>query len=190
MDDNIHKDASQDIKYRWKGVFMHEMFHVFGIGHTQRRPDRDEHIVVIEDHIQPMFREQFEKCVDCKMHGPYECNSIMHYPSDIFGMKISVLNETVRLPTMAPLDPYICNKFGSYTPTKNDWKGLRYKLECNDDTFEDCDCAENYVYDYKKEYFVNGSDDMKKKHNGNDNNKKNGVNDQDNESRSTEAWSF
>ena len=141
---NIPEDASQRFKYGWKGIFMHEMFHTFGIGHTQRRPDRDEHIAIIEDHIEPSCREQFSKCMDCKTHGPYDCGSIMHYPSGLCGLQMSVLNETISLPTIVPLH-HSCTKFGGYTPTENDWKGLRYKLECNTDTIDEankCSCDE------------------------------------------------
>ena len=63
----------------WKNIFLHEMFHVFGIGHTHARPDRDEYITVLEDNIQEKFKSQYDKCEQCPTYGPYECNSIMHY---------------------------------------------------------------------------------------------------------------
>merc|ERR1711915_832062 len=35
----------------WKGVFIHEIFHVFGIAHTQRRSDRESYVEVLWDNI-------------------------------------------------------------------------------------------------------------------------------------------
>ena len=67
-------------KALWKSIFMHEMFHVFGIAHTQSRFDRYKYIEVIEDNIMPSRRNNYEICYDCTVYGPYECNSIMHYP--------------------------------------------------------------------------------------------------------------
>ena len=32
---NIHEDTSQKHKDYWKGTLLHEMFHVFGIGHRE-----------------------------------------------------------------------------------------------------------------------------------------------------------
>ena len=35
-----------------RGGLLHEMFHLFGIMHTQMRKDRDEHITVLRQNIQ------------------------------------------------------------------------------------------------------------------------------------------
>ena len=37
---------------KYRGGLLHEMFHLFGIMHTQMRKDRDEHITVLRQNIQ------------------------------------------------------------------------------------------------------------------------------------------
>jgi len=62
------------------GHFVHELMHVLGFTHTQKRDDRDKYIVVTED-----FKDnhQFSKCGKCKDMGvEYDCLSIMHYRDD------------------------------------------------------------------------------------------------------------
>ena len=33
----------------WQKTFMHEMFHVFGVGHMMLRKDRAEYVTVLEE---------------------------------------------------------------------------------------------------------------------------------------------
>ena len=35
------------LKVNWRGTFIHELFHAFGIAHTHRRQDRDKYIKVL-----------------------------------------------------------------------------------------------------------------------------------------------
>ena len=37
---------------KYRGGLLHEMFHLFGIMHTQMRKDRDQHITVLRQNIQ------------------------------------------------------------------------------------------------------------------------------------------
>ena len=61
----------------WLGTFVHEMFHVLGLAHMQKRWDRDNYIRVFKTNINNP--SQYEICSSCPAFGPYECNSIMHY---------------------------------------------------------------------------------------------------------------
>ena len=121
MDNTVTSNTHKDI---WKGTFIHEMFHVFGIAHMQRRNDRDKFIEVLSDNIEQEKLPQYQKCTDCTIWGPYECNSIMHYEQGSFGKD--------ELPTMKGFGPN-CTEFGNSIPTKNDWNSLRQKLGCNEE---------------------------------------------------------
>ena len=71
------------------GLILHELFHVLGMAHTQKRPDRDNYIDIAEDCIKGkteeetlLKRHQYKKLkkFDTKYYNiPYMCNSIMHY---------------------------------------------------------------------------------------------------------------
>jgi len=64
------------------GLIVHEMLHVLGFEHTQKRPDRDDHVTVHTNNIEDdsSARYQFRKCHNCKeLNTPYDCSSIMHY---------------------------------------------------------------------------------------------------------------
>ena len=84
-------------KVTWKAVFMHEMFHILGIAHTQRRSDRNEMIQVIENNIQFKKRHNYRICENCPKFGPYECNSIMHYKQEIYRDEVYILRVVVSL---------------------------------------------------------------------------------------------
>ncbi|XP_071508868.1 bone morphogenetic protein 1-like [Diadema antillarum] len=64
------------------GTIIHEIGHVVGFWHEQSRPDRDDHVTVVEENIVGIERHNFhklsEKTVD-SMHQPYDYDSVMHY---------------------------------------------------------------------------------------------------------------
>jgi len=72
-----------------EGLILHELGHVLGLIHTQRRPDRDNYISVKEDCIGgdteeeiEQWKHQYKKVSDhlVDLHNvPYMCNSMMHY---------------------------------------------------------------------------------------------------------------
>ena len=43
-----------------RGGLLHEMFHLFGIMHTQMRRDRDEHITILRQNIQSQFSQEYD----------------------------------------------------------------------------------------------------------------------------------
>jgi len=114
----------------WRQVALHEMFHVFGFGHTQRRSDRDKYIKVIEENIEKNSTSQYEKCEHCEIPGnfPYECDSLMHYTDTTYSI------DPDRKKTMISINEKLCPSEalsrGNDHATKNDWNMLRYSLGC------------------------------------------------------------
>jgi len=89
----------------WIGLMVHELGHGLGLGHTQRRPDREKYITIIKDNIIPGKKHNFEICKpgdECKTHGvPYDCGSIMHYSENEFSKN--------GQPTMEAINKQTCN---------------------------------------------------------------------------------
>ena len=56
-----------------KGGLLHELFHLFGIMHTQMRPDRDEHITVLSQNIQRSYSREYD--VSKSRIDPIDCKS-------------------------------------------------------------------------------------------------------------------
>merc|ERR1711942_191765 len=117
---------------RWRQLFYHEVFHAFGITHTQRRKDRDIYVQMNWDNIEHgQFNSQYHRCDWCKVpeNVPYECTSIMHYRQSAF-------RKEGKGPTMYGLKagpPNFCSRYftRSEEPTVNDWLSLNVKLGCS-----------------------------------------------------------
>jgi len=107
-----------------KGSILHELMHVLGIAHTQKRHDRDLYINYHKECVDPAGVEQYEKFSEADLNTfklPYQCNSIMHYRPDTYG--------NGHCKTMTATDPQHCKQIGSNTPTKEDWMMLK-KAHC------------------------------------------------------------
>ncbi|XP_056099916.1 bone morphogenetic protein 1b isoform X4 [Rhinichthys klamathensis goyatoka] len=69
------------------GIVVHELGHVIGFWHEHTRPDRDEHVNIFRENIQPGQEYNFEKMepddVD-SLGEVYDFNSIMHYARNTF----------------------------------------------------------------------------------------------------------
>ena len=108
------------------GLFVHELLHNLGVGHTQKRPgkltrsciyyqillvtDRDNYVTVNYNNIETGSWSQYEKCVgtQCQTFGtPYDCQSIMHYRDRFFG--------NGKGKTMSPKNPSNCDLGGYMT---------------------------------------------------------------------------
>lgn len=103
-------------KDMYEGGILHEMFHAIGIGHTQRRPDRNTYIRVYPGNLQNP--SQYDPCRDCKLYPqiPYECNSIMHYGYETF--RKPGYGKTMESRSRG----CTVTAWGNSLPTSNDWK--------------------------------------------------------------------
>lgn len=67
------------------GNVIHELGHVAGLWHEHTRADRDEHVQILAECIEPGYEHNFQ-VVDqmAFVHGDYDTHSIMHYGSTAF----------------------------------------------------------------------------------------------------------
>lgn len=88
------------------GNLIHEIGHTLGMWHEQSRSDRDNHVVILWDNIEPGKAGNFQTFAtagnDGRNAGPYDLSSIMHYGS--YGFSIN------GQPTMTELDGSIIVK--------------------------------------------------------------------------------
>ncbi|MEB3277381.1 MAG: Dot/Icm T4SS effector Zinc-dependent metalloprotease LegP [Lyngbya sp.] len=66
---------------------VHEIGHALGLWHEQSREDRDRHIQIHSHNINPDNLHNFmQHITDGDDYGPYDYDSIMHYPSTAFSV--------------------------------------------------------------------------------------------------------
>uniref|UniRef100_A0A8C7K6L3 Metalloendopeptidase n=1 Tax=Oncorhynchus kisutch TaxID=8019 RepID=A0A8C7K6L3_ONCKI len=69
------------------GIVVHELGHVIGFWHEHTRPDRDDHVTIIRDNIQPGQEYNFLKMEPGEVNSlgeHYDFDSIMHYARNTF----------------------------------------------------------------------------------------------------------
>ncbi|XP_042200474.1 bone morphogenetic protein 1-like isoform X2 [Callorhinchus milii] len=73
------------------GIVVHELGHVIGFWHEHTRPDRDNHVTIVRENIQPGQEYNFLKMepeeVD-SLGEMYDFDSIMHYARNTFSRGI------------------------------------------------------------------------------------------------------
>ncbi|XP_073088731.1 tolloid-like protein 1 isoform X4 [Manis javanica] len=69
------------------GIVVHELGHVIGFWHEHTRPDRDNHVTIIRENIQPGQEYNFLKMEPGEVNSlgeGYDFDSIMHYARNTF----------------------------------------------------------------------------------------------------------
>ena len=96
------------------GLIVHELLHNLGLGHTQKRQDAKDHIVINWKNIDEISHRQYKTCTKqddpaCKYYNtygtPYDCKSIMNYGDMTF---ITDEAKNQGLKTMVAKDPSTC----------------------------------------------------------------------------------
>ncbi|KAF5880287.1 high choriolytic enzyme 1-like, partial [Clarias magur] len=60
-------------------VIQHELLHALGFHHEQSRSDRDEHVKILYENIEPGKENNFKKYDTINLNTTYDYNSVMHY---------------------------------------------------------------------------------------------------------------
>jgi len=118
------KGANKSVLDNWHKVFQHELFHAFGIAHMHTRWDRDKYVNINYNNIKPEKHRQYDKCIGCSLSKtPYDCQSIMHYPSHH-----NAINPFK--PTITPVDQSctLSRDMRHKNATDHDWDSLREML--------------------------------------------------------------
>ena len=101
--------VSSQTRPNYIGLWVHELLHVIGIGHTQKRPDSDQYLNLHFENIIDHFEENFHRCQGryCKTYDVgYDCNSIMHY-SDTQFLTQDARNKGLK--SMTAKNPSTCD---------------------------------------------------------------------------------
>ncbi|XP_044134960.1 bone morphogenetic protein 1 [Bufo gargarizans] len=75
------------------GIVVHELGHVIGFWHEHTRPDRDEHVSIVRENIQPGQEYNFLKMEPEEVNyldETYDFDSIMHYARNTFSRGINL----------------------------------------------------------------------------------------------------
>merc|ERR1719268_185349 len=137
------------------GLLVHEILHALGVGHTQKRPDRDTYITVNWNNITPQGKGQYEKCTGntCQTHNTaYDCSSIMHYGDTDFASNSG--------PTMTAKDANKC-KFAYNTKLTDSDVTLLKKMYCDGkqgNLVTSPNYPKNYPASQSKEYPIKVAD--------------------------------
>jgi hypothetical protein len=68
-----------------RSTVVHEILHAAGFDHEHQRPDRDAHVSILWDNIDPAHHVNFERVEKNRVVlGPYDYKSVMHYRTTAF----------------------------------------------------------------------------------------------------------
>ncbi|KAK6493301.1 dorsal-ventral patterning tolloid-like protein 1 [Huso huso] len=79
------------------GIVVHELGHVIGFWHEHTRPDREDHVTIIRENIQPGQEYNFLKMEPGEVNSlgeQYDFDSIMHYARNTFSRGMFL--DTIR----------------------------------------------------------------------------------------------
>ncbi|XP_068438895.1 high choriolytic enzyme 1-like [Clinocottus analis] len=71
----------------YHGIIQHEINHALSFQHEQTRSDRDSHVLINWDNIDPNMAYNFHKQDTNNLNTPYDYSSIMHYGRTAFSIR-------------------------------------------------------------------------------------------------------
>ncbi|XP_076336237.1 blastula protease 10-like isoform X2 [Tachypleus tridentatus] len=127
-------------------VIMHEVGHALGFHHEQSRSDRDSHVVLFLENVDPDMRFNFKKEQDKNYSVEYDYTSLMHY--QLNGYSIDPFEVRTLMPKN-PLDAYLITEKSGLSFRDIKLANLMYKcgshcsnsLTCYHGGYIGSDCA-------------------------------------------------
>lgn len=109
-----------------RGGLLHELFHVFGVMHTQKRADRDKHVRILKENIKDNYEHSYDICYQCKDYGvPYDCDSIMHFGTETFSLGRPTMEARDRSCDLRWVGAAFDGRHGAAIASPWDWELLR-----------------------------------------------------------------
>ncbi|XP_038639207.1 tolloid-like protein 2 [Scyliorhinus canicula] len=106
------------------GIVVHELGHVIGFWHEHTRPDRDAHVSIIRENIQPGQEYNFLKMEPAEVNSlgeTYDFDSIMHYARNTFSRGVfldTILPRRVENSMRPPIGQRVRLSQGDITQAK------------------------------------------------------------------------
>jgi hypothetical protein len=86
------------VSWHMRFVMAHELCHALGFWHEQSRPNRDDYVIINTECITPGKEHNFDKHTTAGHYGPYDFDSVMHYPDWAFlNTNVPTCTETITV---------------------------------------------------------------------------------------------
>jgi hypothetical protein len=69
------------------GQLTHEIGHAFGLIHEHQRSDRDRYVRIDLTKVLPEYAYAYDRIKTSRQNGPYDFESIMHYPATAYAAR-------------------------------------------------------------------------------------------------------
>uniref|UniRef100_A0A8C3WW08 Metalloendopeptidase n=1 Tax=Catagonus wagneri TaxID=51154 RepID=A0A8C3WW08_9CETA len=100
------------------GIVVHELGHVIGFWHEHTRPDRDRHVSIVRENIQPGQEYNFLKMEVQEVESlgeTYDFDSIMHYARNTFSSSVCDLQQLCHFVSLTACGETLQDSTGNFS---------------------------------------------------------------------------